>query len=155
MRVGLVIPCYIDVFYPEVGIATLELLEKLGIEVEYPFDQTCCGQPMANSGCESNARATEELFIRNFSPFEYIKNGSSGTRRSDINCNYVASRPEPLPRRRWVSRLWSIQPRCRYLEHYADTILEMICDATGFCALSSNNDFFEGLQSAERDTFHR
>jgi L-lactate dehydrogenase complex protein LldE len=72
MRVGLMIPCYVDVFYPEAGIATLELLEKLDIEVEYPFDQTCCGQPMANSGCESDARATEELFIRNFSPFDYI-----------------------------------------------------------------------------------
>ena len=36
MRVGLVVPCYIDVFYPEVGIAALELLEKLGVEVEYP-----------------------------------------------------------------------------------------------------------------------
>ena len=72
MRVGLVIPCYVDVFYPEVGVATLELLEKLGIEVEYPFDQTCCGQPMANSGCEADARATEELFVRNFSAFEYI-----------------------------------------------------------------------------------
>jgi Cysteine-rich domain len=63
MRVGLMIPCYVDVFYPEVGIATLELLEKLGIEVEYPFDQTCCGQPMANSGSESDARATEELLF--------------------------------------------------------------------------------------------
>jgi len=64
MRVGLVVPCYIDVFYPEIGIAALDLLEKLGVEVEYPFDQTCCGQPMANSGCESDARATEELFVR-------------------------------------------------------------------------------------------
>jgi hypothetical protein len=43
--VALMIPCYVDVFYPEVGIATLELLEKLGVEVVYPFDQTCCGQP--------------------------------------------------------------------------------------------------------------
>lgn len=43
------IPCYIDVFFPEVGIATLELLEKLGMDVEYPFDQTCCGQPMVIS----------------------------------------------------------------------------------------------------------
>ena len=61
MRVGLLISCYVDVFYPEVGIATLQLLEKLGVDVEYPFDRTCCGQPMANSGCESDARATEEL----------------------------------------------------------------------------------------------
>ena len=143
MRVGLVIPCYIDVFYPEVGIATLELLEKLGIEVEYPFDQTCCGQPMANSGCESNARATEELFIRNFSPFEYIKNGSSGTRRSDINCNYVASRLEPLP-----PVALGFQG-CEAFSHtvdtsniYANTSIEMVCHGNGSCALSSTNDLF-------------
>jgi Fe-S oxidoreductase len=55
MRVGLMVPCYIDVFYPKVGIAALELLEKLGVEVAYPFDQTCCAQPMANSGCESDS----------------------------------------------------------------------------------------------------
>src|ERR1700719_736572 len=50
MKVGLFIPCYIDAFFPEVGIATLELLERLGCSVEYPLGQTCCGQPMANSG---------------------------------------------------------------------------------------------------------
>jgi L-lactate dehydrogenase complex protein LldE len=72
MKVGLVVPCYIDTFYPKVGIATLELLERLGVEVEYPFGQTCCGQPMANSGCEEDSRATEEHFVRLFSGFEYI-----------------------------------------------------------------------------------
>ena len=40
MRIGLFIPCYIDAFFPEVGIATLELLERLGHEVVYPRDQT-------------------------------------------------------------------------------------------------------------------
>ncbi|MBV8348898.1 MAG: (Fe-S)-binding protein, partial [Mycolicibacterium sp.] len=65
MRVGLMVPCYIDMVYPQVGVATLELLEKLGVEVDYPFDQTCCGQPMANSGAHTEATATEELFIRN------------------------------------------------------------------------------------------
>jgi L-lactate dehydrogenase complex protein LldE len=50
MRLGLFIPCYIDASFPEVGIATLELLERLGCSVEYPLDQVCCGQPMANSG---------------------------------------------------------------------------------------------------------
>jgi Fe-S oxidoreductase len=43
MRIGLFIPCYIDAFFPEVGIATLELLERFGHEVVYPRDQTCCG----------------------------------------------------------------------------------------------------------------
>ena len=50
MRIALFIPCYIDAFFPEVGIATLELLERFGHEVVYPPNQTCCGQPMTNTG---------------------------------------------------------------------------------------------------------
>ncbi len=63
MRIGLFIPCYIDAFFPEVGIATLELLERLGHEVVYPRDQTCCGQPMANSGFNAECADTEALFV--------------------------------------------------------------------------------------------
>ena len=66
------VPCYIDMFYPQVGVATLELLEKLGVEVDYPFDQTCCGQPMASSGAYQEAKATEELFVRNFARYDHI-----------------------------------------------------------------------------------
>ena len=72
MKVALFIPCYVDAFFPEVGIATLELLERLDIEVVYPLDQTCCGQPMANSGCEKDAAAAEALFVRNFAGYDYI-----------------------------------------------------------------------------------
>ena len=72
MKVALFIPCYVDAFFPEVGIATLELLERLGCEVHYPLDQTCCGQPMANSGCHADAAETEALFVRNFAGFDPI-----------------------------------------------------------------------------------
>jgi L-lactate dehydrogenase complex protein LldE len=72
MKVGLFVPCYVDALFPEVGIATLELLEKLGVEVAYPLDQTCCGQPMANSGCRDDAAAAEALFVKNFAGFEYV-----------------------------------------------------------------------------------
>ena len=72
MKAALFIPCYVDAFFPEVGIATLELLERLGVEVVFPLDQTCCGQPMANSGCHEDAAATEALFVRNFAGFDYI-----------------------------------------------------------------------------------
>ena len=71
-RIGLFIPCYIDMFYPEVGIAALELLVKLGQEVVYPEKQTCCGQPLANSGSEKEAIATYQNFVRNFQGFDYI-----------------------------------------------------------------------------------
>lgn len=56
MIVGLFIPCYVDQFYPNVAIATLQLLEKSGVNVVFPLKQTCCGQPMANSGFENLAQ---------------------------------------------------------------------------------------------------
>src|SRR6516162_3000952 len=72
MRVGLFIPCYVDAFFPAVGIATLELLERLGLEVVYPLDQTCCGQMMANSGSQKDAAGAEALFVENFAQFDHV-----------------------------------------------------------------------------------
>lgn len=72
MNVALFIPCYVNQFYPQVGIATLQLLERLGCTVSYPINQTCCGQPMANSGYEHLSGSCNELFVKNFSGFDYI-----------------------------------------------------------------------------------
>src|SRR6201993_3273559 len=72
LRIGLFVPCYVDMMFPEVGIATLQLLEKLGLNVGYPLNQTCCGQPMSNSGDQVNAAAAERLFVDNFAEFDYI-----------------------------------------------------------------------------------
>lgn len=72
MKVGLFIPCYVDQFYPQVGIAALQLLERFGCEVSYPAKQTCCGQPMANSGYAHLTHDCNRLFISNFSEFDYI-----------------------------------------------------------------------------------
>lgn len=72
MTVGLFIPCYVDQFYPGVAIASLQLLEKLGCKVDYPSGQTCCGQPMANSGYEHLSQACNHLFVDNFSACDYI-----------------------------------------------------------------------------------
>jgi L-lactate dehydrogenase complex protein LldE len=71
-KIGLFIPCYVDQFYPAVGIATLFLLQKMGLNVVYPLKQTCCGQPLANAGAEKEARGAYWNFIRNFSEFDYI-----------------------------------------------------------------------------------
>jgi L-lactate dehydrogenase complex protein LldE len=72
MKVGLFIPCYIDQFYPAAAIATMELLEKAGCDVLYPMNQTCCGQPMANSGFASYAKGCDKNFVQNFSEMDYI-----------------------------------------------------------------------------------
>lgn len=71
-RVGLFIPCYVDQLYPEVGLATVDLLESLGCDVEFPPAQTCCGQPMANTGCVDDARPLAKKFLEIFRGYEHI-----------------------------------------------------------------------------------
>ena len=72
MKVGLFIPCYIDQFYPQVGVSTLQLLKKLGVNIEVPANQTCCGQPLANSGLEKETRKLSSHFIQLFSAYDAI-----------------------------------------------------------------------------------
>lgn len=50
MRTAFFPGCIVDMFYPEVGLAAVNVLERLGCEVELPREQVCCGQPLLNSG---------------------------------------------------------------------------------------------------------
>lgn len=73
MRVGLFIPCYIDQFYPQIGLATVEILSRFPeIELVYPEDQTCCGQPMANTGCTEQTRPLAERFVQLFEGLDHV-----------------------------------------------------------------------------------
>ncbi len=48
--------CLVDLFYPQAGVAGVQLLEREGITVHFPQDQTCCGQPAYTSGYHDQAR---------------------------------------------------------------------------------------------------
>lgn len=61
-----------DAVFPEVGVATYKLLRHLGVDVEYPLNQTCCGQPMANAGFESQAVSLAKKFEEKFKGFDYV-----------------------------------------------------------------------------------
>lgn len=50
MRVGLLVTCLNDALFPDTGKAVVTLLRRLGVEVDFPAAQTCCGQPMVNTG---------------------------------------------------------------------------------------------------------
>tara|TARA_R110002050_G_scaffold116681_2_gene233171 strand:- start:510 stop:1223 length:714 start_codon:yes stop_codon:yes gene_type:complete len=58
--------------YPEASMATLKLLEKLKFNVEYPMEQTCCGQPMANSGCSQDIEKLAHRFVNTFKKYDYV-----------------------------------------------------------------------------------
>lgn len=72
MKVGLFIPCYVDALYPHVGIATYKLLKQLGVEVEYPQKQTCCGQPMGNAGFQQKSEKLVEDYDKLFAEYDYV-----------------------------------------------------------------------------------
>ncbi len=71
-RVSLFIPCLVDQVYPEMGLATVRLLERLGHEVDYDPRQTCCGQPAFNAGHHEEARAVAGVFLEVFGGSETI-----------------------------------------------------------------------------------
>jgi len=72
MKIGLFVPCYVDAVFPEVGVATYKLLKHLVGEVDYPLNQTCCGQPMANAGFEQKAVPLAERFEEMFKGCDYV-----------------------------------------------------------------------------------
>jgi L-lactate dehydrogenase complex protein LldE len=64
--VQLFVTCLVDTLYPETGLAVVEVLERAGVRVEFPADQTCCGQPAFNAGLRSKAQAMAQQTIRVF-----------------------------------------------------------------------------------------
>src|SRR5438270_11586579 len=66
MKVSLMITCLGDALFPEVGVATVKLLRRLGVEVDFPQAQTCCGQPHFNSGFHHDARDLARHAIKAF-----------------------------------------------------------------------------------------
>lgn len=69
---SLFVTCVVDQIFPQVGIATVEVLERLGFEVDFPQGQTCCGQPAFNTGYTEEARAIGRHFLDVFRDSEYI-----------------------------------------------------------------------------------
>lgn len=72
MKVTLFVTCLVDLFQSNVGKATVELLERLGCEVEFPESQVCCGQPAYNSGYVKESREAMKRMIDTFSDAQYV-----------------------------------------------------------------------------------
>ena len=72
MKIGLFIPCFMNELYPNICKATYKLIKNQGLQIEYPLNQTCCGQPMANSGCSKDVKKLAIEFVKTFKDFDYI-----------------------------------------------------------------------------------
>ncbi len=87
MLIDLFIPCFIDQFYPQTGMNMVKILEKLGVEVHYNRNQTCCGQMAFNSGFWDEARPVAERFVRIFRQAEVVV-CPSGSCTAMVRCFY-------------------------------------------------------------------
>ena len=71
-KVSLFVPCFVDQLFPQVALDTVTVLRRIGCEVSFSQDQTCCGQPAFNSGYWDEARPCAERFLRVFEKAEYV-----------------------------------------------------------------------------------
>ncbi|SRR5579871_2454287 len=71
-RVSIFVTCIVDQLFPKVGLAMAQVLERLGYEIDFPEDQTCCGQPAFNTGYRAEAAQVARHFLKVFRDAEYI-----------------------------------------------------------------------------------
>jgi len=99
--VQLFITCITDTIYPEVGEAVITVLERAGVRVEFPANQTCCGQPAFNAGMRPQAREMAIKLIKTFEPTRGPLVVPSGSCAAMIRHGYLelfANDPQWLPR---------------------------------------------------------
>ena len=72
IKVSLFVTCIVDQLYPEVGVSVVRLLRRLGVEVDFPRDQTCCGQPVFNSGFVKKAELLAQRVLKSFQPADGV-----------------------------------------------------------------------------------
>lgn len=105
-RVSLFVTCLVDLFFPQVGEATVQVLRHLGLPVDFPQGQTCCGQPAFNSGFWAEARVAARRFLDAFAGSECIV-APSGSCVAMVRHHYgelLAGEPALLERAREVAR---------------------------------------------------
>ncbi len=92
MRVALQVTCINDALFPDTGVATVRLLERLGVTVDFPDSQTCCGQPMVNTGYLDEAVPVVRTFIEAFAGYDAIVTPSGSCTASARHQHAIVAR---------------------------------------------------------------
>ena len=71
-KAALFATCIVDQLYPQVGVSVVRVLRRLGVDLSFPADQTCCGQPLYNSGFTHEARQLARRVLTSFSGAQYV-----------------------------------------------------------------------------------
>lgn len=110
-RASLFVTCMVDMLYPETGMSVVAVLEHLGVEIDFPEGQTCCGQPAFNAGYQNDARAVAKQWLRAFENAEVIvaPSGSCVAMVRHEYPNLFADDPEWFPKAQAAAaKTWEI-----------------------------------------------
>ncbi|MFQ5830546.1 MAG: heterodisulfide reductase-related iron-sulfur binding cluster, partial [Candidatus Methylomirabilia bacterium] len=72
VRASVLVTCLVDLFFPEAGVAMVRLLKRLGVAVDFPRNQTCCGLPLFNSGYHREAARVARHTVPLFRGSEHV-----------------------------------------------------------------------------------
>ena len=133
-KITLFVQCLVDGLYPEVGEAMLTLFRRLGIQVNCPMDQTCCGQPAFNAGHRKAARVAARRFIEIFEDAEWIV-CPSGSCVNMVKNHYPDLLEESAA---WAERAKQVGQRTFELSQFLASIIA----ANNNIAQNDLNDFF-------------
>jgi L-lactate dehydrogenase complex protein LldE len=118
--VQLFVTCLVDTFFPRVGEAVVDVLQRAGAQVDFPIGQTCCGQPPFNAGLRSAARRVAKQTIRAFESAEGDVVLPSGSCTHMIRHNYVELfSDEPA----WLQRAHDLAGRTYEFTEYLVDVL--------------------------------
>jgi L-lactate dehydrogenase complex protein LldE len=121
LKVSLMITCLGDALFPEVGVATVRLLRRLGVTVDFPAAQTCCGQPHFNSGYHDHARDLARHAIETFANGQTVVT-PSGSCAAMVKLEYPELfHDDPA----WHERAMDLARRTRELSDFLVNVLQV------------------------------
>ncbi len=141
-HVALFVTCLVDLYRPNVGFASIALLERAGCKVSVPETQTCCGQPAYNSGDQSSARKLAQMVISAFESHDYVV-VPSGSCAGMLKHHYPELfSDEPA----WFERATAFANRVHELTSFLVDIMQVTLEATAFDATVTYHDSCSGLR---------
>ena len=141
-RVGLFVTCLVDLFRPNVGFASLKLLEDAGCDVHVPQRQVCCGQPAYNSGDSADARGLACRVIEAFEGFDYLV-APSGSCAAMIKQHYPLLFGASTP---WRLRAQDLAARTHELLSFLSDVMHVEGVDAHYDAHATYHDSCSGLR---------
>lgn len=139
--VGFFVTCIVDAMRPNIGFASLKLLEDAGCAVAVPETQTCCGQPGFNSGDDATARALAQQVIEAFEPYDYLV-VPSGSCASMIRSHYAELfQDDP----KWQTRQQALSAKTWEILSFLSDVMHFTPKAT-YSGTATYHDSCSGLR---------